>query len=82
MICFAGMMIFAKKVARALDKSVLCSRVGVAVIGLEVPHAHIHLIPMCKPSHMNFTKAKLEKTSNELAEMAANIRQKFDEIYP
>ena len=78
----AGMMIFAKKVARALDKSVLCSRVGVAVIGLEVPHAHIHLIPMRKLSDMNFTKAKLEKTSNELAEMAANIRQKFDEIYP
>ena len=77
-----GMMVFAKKVARALDKSVLCTRVGVMVIGLEVPHAHIHLVPMRKMSDMNFTKPKLDKTHQELAEMAAHIRQVFEKLYP
>ena len=55
-----GMMIFAKKVAKAIDLSVQCERVGMAVIGLEVPHAHIHLIPINKITDINFTNPKLK----------------------
>ena len=51
-----GMMVFAKKVAKAIEKAVPCKRIGVAVIGLEVPHAHIHLIPITQESDMDFKK--------------------------
>ena len=69
------MMIFAKKVAVAIRKAIPCTRVGLAVIGLEVPHAHIHLIPIVQESDMMFGKQKLKLTPDELASIASNIRQ-------
>ena len=71
----ADMMLFAKKVAAAIEKSVSCVRIGVAVIGLEVPHTHIHLIPITKESDMNFRNPKLKLSSDEMNEIAAGIRK-------
>jgi len=70
----SGMILFAKKVALAIGKSVPCVRVGVAVIGLEVPHAHIHLIPFNKESDMNFKNPKLKISPEEMNEIAEGIR--------
>ena len=70
----AALHIFAKRVAKAVRAAVDCRRVGVAVIGLEVPHAHIHLIPMQTVSDMNFANPKLTPSSEELAATAARIR--------
>ena len=69
------MMVFAKKVAQDIEKSVTCVRVGVAVIGLEVPHAHIHLIPINKESDMNFRNPKLKPTNEEMIQIASEIRK-------
>jgi len=65
---------FAQGVAKALEKAVPCKRIGVAVIGLEVPHAHIHLVPLQTVGDINFTKEKLHPSDSSLAEMAALIR--------
>ena len=65
---------YAKKIAKAIEKAVPCKRIGVAVIGLEVPHAHIHLIPMNRVSDMNFANPKLKFTDEEMNEVAAKIR--------
>jgi len=72
------MILFSKKIALALEKSVSCVRVGVAVIGLEVPHAHIHLIPINKESDMNFKNPKLKLSAEEMSEIAANIRKNLE----
>jgi histidine triad (HIT) family protein len=69
----AGMSVFAKRVARAIGKAVPCKRVGVAVLGLEVPHAHIHLIPINNLGDIDFTKQKLKFTPEELKETAEKI---------
>lgn len=69
------MNVFAKRVAHAIQKAVPCKRIGVAVIGLEVPHAHIHLIPMNTIGDLNFSKPKLKPSQQELAEVAEKIRQ-------
>jgi len=74
----SGMILFAKKVALAIEKSVPCVRVGVAVIGLEVPHAHIHLIPFNKESDMNFKNPKLKVDPEEMKEIAEGIRSHID----
>lgn len=71
------MMAFAKKVARAQEAAIPCKRVGMAVMGLEVPHAHIHLIPITKESDMYFGGEKLTITQDELAEVAALIRKAY-----
>jgi histidine triad (HIT) family protein len=71
---YAGLTLFAKIVATAVKKAFPCKKVGVAVIGLEVPHAHIHLIPMNNVSDMNFAKEKLKPSQDELAAAAAKIR--------
>ena len=71
------MMAFAKRVARAQEAAIPCKRVGLAVMGLEVPHAHIHLIPITKESDMYFGGAKLSLTQDELAEIAARIRKEY-----
>jgi len=68
------MFVFAKKIAKAIDKSVKCTRVGVAVMGLEVPHAHIHLIPIVKESDMFFCNAKLKLSQEEFKDIALTIR--------
>lgn len=73
----AEMMVFAKNVAKAQRKAVPCKRIGVAVIGLEVPHAHIHLVPMNAVGDINFTQAKIKPTTEELTAMAENIRSQF-----
>lgn len=65
---------FAQRVSHAIRKSVPCKRIGTAVIGLEVPHAHIHLVPMQTVGDINFTKEKLHPTPEELASMATLIQ--------
>jgi histidine triad (HIT) family protein len=70
----SGLMIFAKQVARALDQAIECKRVGVMVIGTEVPHAHIHLIPFQQERQVSVTAPKLKLSSEELSEIAASIR--------
>lgn len=71
---YTGLTLFAKTVATGVKKAFPCKKVGVAVIGLEVPHAHIHLIPMNNVSDMNFSKEKLKPSQDELAEAAAKIK--------
>jgi len=67
-------MLFAKNVAAGIKKAYQCDRVGVAVIGLEVPHAHVHLIPINKMNDMNFANPKLKLSQEDLAEVAAKIK--------
>jgi histidine triad (HIT) family protein len=71
----SGLNIFAKKVALAIRKSISCKRVGVAVIGLEVPHTHIHLVPMNSMGDLNFTRSKLNPSKEELTATAEKIRK-------
>lgn len=72
---YIGLMLFAKKIALAIQKAVPCKRIGMAVIGLEIPHAHIHLIPINNESDMNFKNPKLQLSSEEMTEIASAIRQ-------
>ena len=65
---------FAQKIAKAMDKVIKCERIGVAVIGLEVPHAHIHLVPINNVSDINFERPKLKFTDVEFEEIATSIR--------
>ena len=74
----ADMIVFSKKIALALEKSVDCVRIGVAVIGLEVPHAHIHLIPITKESDMNFKNPKLKLSPEEMNKIAEEIRSNIN----
>lgn len=74
---YNGLMAFARKVARALEGAVECKRVGVAVMGLEVPHAHIHLIPITTEGDMNFFREKLSLLAEEMAAIAARIAEKM-----
>ncbi len=71
---YAGLMIFSKIVAEGVKKAIPCKKVGVSVIGLEVPHAHVHLIPMNAVSDMNFSSEKLTPGAEQLAETAQKIR--------
>lgn len=71
---FTGLQLFSKKIARAIEKAVPCKRIGVAVIGLEVPHAHIHLIPLNNVSDINFSRPKLNLQKEEMEEIARKIR--------
>lgn len=73
----SGLSVFAKKVAHAVKKAIPCRRVGVAVIGLEVPHTHVHLVPMNSMGDINFTKSKLNPSKEELASVAEKIRKAF-----
>ena len=70
----AAMMVFSKKVARAIEKVVPCKRIGVAVLGLEVPHAHIHLIPINSEADISFSRPKLQLTDEEFTDIAKKIR--------
>jgi histidine triad (HIT) family protein len=71
---YFGLTLFAKIVAIGLKKAFPCKKIGVAVIGLEVPHTHIHLIPMNNVSDMNFSKEKLKPTQEELEQAAIKIK--------
>ncbi len=70
-------MLFAKKVAKAIEKNVSCKRIGIAVIGLEVPHAHIHLIPINKVSDIDFSRPKLKLGKEKLTEISNKINLYF-----
>lgn len=72
---YAGLTAFAKKVATAMRKVMPCKRIGVAVLGLEVPHTHIHLVPITMESDMNFFKEKLSLPADEMAEIARKIAE-------
>jgi histidine triad (HIT) family protein len=69
----AGMMLFAQKVARAMKEVIECNRIGIAVLGLEVPHAHIHLIPISREGDMLFTNPRVSLTPQENEALAAKI---------
>ncbi len=70
----AGMMVFSQKVAKALEAAIPCKRIGVAVLGLEVPHAHIHLVPMNSEADINFSNPKLKLTNDEFVTIAKAVR--------
>ena len=72
-----ALTVFAKKVAKAIEKAVPCKRVGVAVIGLEVPHTHIHLIPISKEGDMDFRKEHLHMSEEEFREVQQRIVAQF-----
>lgn len=72
---FAALHVFSQKVAKQIEKAIPCKRIGVAVIGLEVPHAHVHLVPLQNVSDINFQREKMDLSEEELAKTAASIRE-------
>jgi histidine triad (HIT) family protein len=72
----AGMIVFSKKIAVAIKDTIPCKRIGVAILGLEIPHAHIHLVPMDSMEDVNFKNPKLKLTPDEFKEIAKNISAK------
>jgi len=74
---YLGLMSFAKSVAIAIGKAIPCNRVGVAVIGLEVPHVHVHLVPLNDMDDINFSRKKLKFSMDELAATADKIKSKY-----
>ncbi|MBR2147091.1 MAG: HIT family protein [Muribaculaceae bacterium] len=74
---YSGLMSFAKRVAAAIKLSMPCVKVGVAVLGLEVPHAHVHLVPINKESDMNFFGKKLSLPANQMQEICQKISAQF-----
>ena len=73
----AGLNVFAKRVAHAIKKAIPCIRIGVAVIGLEVPHTHVHLVPMNSMGDLNFTRPKLSPSKADLEAMIKKIKEAF-----
>lgn len=73
---YAGLMAFSRKVAMALEKAVDCKRVGVAVVGLEVPHVHVHLIPLNEMKEMTF-QHKVKMTPEQFEELASRVREQL-----
>jgi len=76
----AGLNVFAKKVALGIKKIIPCKRIGVAVIGLEVPHTHIHLVPMNVTDDLNFTRPKLSPSKGVLEKVATDIRKAIQSL--
>tara|TARA_B100000029_G_scaffold505933_1_gene587707 strand:+ start:714 stop:1112 length:399 start_codon:yes stop_codon:yes gene_type:complete len=74
---YSRLFVFAKEVARAIEEVVACERIGVSVVGLEVPHAHIHLIPINNVEDMSFAKARIVMTSEEMNQLAESISSAF-----
>ena len=77
---YMGLCAFARQVAQAIKAALPCRRVGVAVLGMEVPHTHIHLVPLQSEADMDFRKAKLELSSEEFAQIASSIYQEYAKI--
>ncbi|MEX0967500.1 MAG: HIT family protein [Bacteroidia bacterium] len=73
-----GLMIFSKTVAIAIEQAVPCERIGIAVLGLEVPHTHIHLIPINEVGDINFSRPKLNLAEEEFRQIAAHIRSNLE----
>jgi len=71
----AALHIFSKKVAKAIERTVPCLRIGTAVVGLEVPHAHLHLVPLNNMDDINFSRPKLNPTPQELTDLAQAIKE-------
>lgn len=74
---YTSLTLFARKIAKAMEKAIECKRIGVAVIGLEVPHAHIHLIPIIEEKDMYFSKPKMTLPAEEMAAIAAAIAKEL-----
>ena len=77
---YEGLWAFARKVAVALKAAVPCKRVGVAVLGMEVPHTHIHLVPLQTEGDMDFRKPKLQPEADEMKQIAANIFAEYEKL--
>lgn len=69
----AAMIIFAKRIAMAIEKTIVCKRIGVAVLGLEVPHTHIHLVPLNSEADINFANPRVKLTADEFSKLAKEI---------
>lgn len=78
---YASLQLFAKTVAQAMKKAIPCQRIGVAVMGLEVPHTHIHLIPINQESDMNFFKDKAQISTEEMQRIASAIANEFQQSH-
>jgi histidine triad (HIT) family protein len=76
----SGIMLFSKKVASALRSTLPCLRIGMSVIGLEVPHAHVHLVPLNSMGDINFSNSKLNLSAEEMEAIAASIRSAYDKL--
>ncbi len=76
----SGLMLFARRVAVAVEKVVSCKRIGVVVMGLEVPHAHIHLIPMDREEDLSFSRSRAKVAPQRFGELAALISEQFDSL--
>lgn len=77
---YEGLWAFARKVALAVKAAVPCKRVGVAVLGMEVPHTHIHLVPLQQEGDLDFRKEKLQLPADEMARIAASILKEFEAL--
>ena len=77
---YMGLCAFARKVAQAIKAALPCKRVGVAVLGMEVPHTHIHLVPLQSDADMDFRKEKLQLSQEEFAEIASSIYEEYVKI--
>ncbi len=77
---YKGLWMFANKVAKAIDVAIPCKRVGVAVLGMEVPHAHIHLVPLQSEGDLDFRKEKVQLASEEFVSIAGKIAEAFDRL--
>lgn len=77
---YVGLMAFARKVATALKAAVPCKRIGVAVLGMEVPHVHVHLVPLQSEGDMDFRKEKLSLSPEEMQSIAASILKEYEKL--
>jgi histidine triad (HIT) family protein len=77
---YSELHLFAKKVAKAMQSVLPCNRIGLAVIGLEVPHAHIHLVPINAVGDIDFSQPKIEVEANRMSEIAASINKAFQDL--
>ena len=77
---YLGMWAFAKKVALAIKKAIPCKRVGVCVLGMEVPHSHIHLVPLQSEADLNFKNEKLKFSSDEFQQIASSINKEYEKL--
>ena len=71
---YAGLWSFANKIAKRIEKAIPCKRIGIAVIGLEVPHAHVHLIPLQSVEDINFSRPKLKLSNEEMEDICSKIK--------
>src|SRR5574344_2787550 len=77
---YSGMWTFAKKVAIAIKEAIPCKRVGVCVLGMEVPHSHIHLVPLQSEADLNFRNEKLKLSSDEFQQIASSINKEYEKL--